>query len=407
MVPKNGQISSSTSLKWRVTDDGFLRARVAESFSQTNWKAICDYASRANGGQTCLALPQYTHGGSSLARLLEFQDGTRWIARIQMLKPTTDILQRLRTEIDTIRLLKAHTKALVPQVFAYELDDQNLAMVPFVLLEFLPGNTAMDEARSYDIIDGGLIPVKFRQVFYRSMAATHVQIASARLPLIGTVFRDQDGTFTVGPIPGIGGPFRTAASFIQAWCANIKYPYREEYIRKHVPESLVDEILRGVAEFPSRLARLASSGKYFTLDGPFPIRHPDLFHSNVIVNNGFNVLGVIDWEGACAVPWELIDPPCFLSTVPRLLNPPEQYDTAGLPLEVDEAIKWADEKAYAAMVRAAERDANADSRLSDILSNRNTQDLAGIVHLFAQGKIGLYSRVLDYLENKANNIMMP
>ncbi|CAG9946352.1 unnamed protein product [Clonostachys rosea f. rosea IK726] len=51
-----------------------------------------------------------------------------------------------------------------------------------------------------------------------------VQIESARLPQIGTVSRSQDGSFTVGPIPGLGVPFNTAASFIRAWFANAKYP---------------------------------------------------------------------------------------------------------------------------------------------------------------------------------------
>lgn len=174
MVSKRGE-SSTISLRWRLTDDTVLRARVAKSFRQTNWKAICDYASRANGGQICQALPQYTHGGSSLARLLQFQDGTCWIARTQMLKSTTDTLRKLQTEIDTVGLLKACTKAPVPQVFAFELDDQNPTTSPFILLEFFPGNTAMDEARSYNITDGGLIPLQFRQAFYRSMAATHVR----------------------------------------------------------------------------------------------------------------------------------------------------------------------------------------------------------------------------------------
>lgn len=112
------------------------------------------------------------------------------------------------------------------------------------------------------------------------------------------------------------------------------------------------------------------------------------------------MLGVIDWEGACAVPWELIDAPCFLSTVPRLLNPPEQYDEAGQPLEQDEAGRWRDEEAYAAMVREAEQSAHADHKLSNMLADRDIRDLAGVIHLFGQGKIGFYGRALDYLENK-------
>lgn len=204
----------------------------------------------------------------------------------------------------------------------------------------------------------------------------------------------------MGPIPGIGGPFDTAAAFIQAWAANCKYPYSENYLRKCIPPLFLDEILTGVDEMPTRLMKVAKSGRYFTSEGPFPIRHADLFHSNVIVTKEFDVLGVIDWEGACTVPWELIDAPCFLRTVPRLLNPAEQYDEAGQPLDKDEIGRWADEELYTAMVREAELEHHADHRLSQILGNRDAQDLAGVVHLYSQGKMGFYGRALEYFENK-------
>lgn len=48
---------------------------------------------------------------------------------------------------------------------------------------------------------------------YLTRAHAQVQIASARLSQIGTVTRTTDGGFIAGPIPGIGGPFDTAASF--------------------------------------------------------------------------------------------------------------------------------------------------------------------------------------------------
>ncbi|KAI0101410.1 kinase-like domain-containing protein [Nemania sp. FL0031] len=314
-------------------------------------------ASRANDGQPCEALPAYTSGGSSLARLLKFQDGTGWIARVQLRKSTPETLRKLQTEIDTMALLRSRM-TLVPRVFAFELDDAQPA------------------------------------------GAAFVQITSVRLPQIGTVVHDADASFTTRPIPGIGGPFNTATSFMQAWAAKIRFPYNEDYIRKCMPLSLVGEILKGMNDLPGRLARLAASDKYFKLQGLFPIRHADLFHSNVIVNKAFEVLGVIDWEGACTVPWELSDAPCFLKTVPRLLNLPGKYSESGLPLDRDEAGRWADEGANSVMVREAEQSAHVDHKLSQALANRDAQDLAGILYLFTQGKMGFYGKALDYFENK-------
>lgn len=71
------------------------------------------------------------------------------------------------------------------------------------------------------------------------------------------------------------------------------------------------------------------------------------------------MLGVIDWEDATTVPWELVDTPCVLSTVPRLLNPSEQYDDAGQPLDPNVARMWGDRVAYAAMVQEAEQEIHA------------------------------------------------
>jgi len=163
--------NSSLLLNWSIPNIPILRAKALKCLEQANWQAICERASLDNGGQPCELLSDCTCGGTSLARLLEFQDGTRWVARVPLVKPTPERIQRLRTEIDTMILLRNHTKT-VPQVFAFELDDAHPAGTPFVLLEFLPGNTAMDEADNYD--KGEIIPRQHQQTCYQSLASAHV-----------------------------------------------------------------------------------------------------------------------------------------------------------------------------------------------------------------------------------------
>ncbi|KAK2037739.1 hypothetical protein LZ31DRAFT_509183 [Colletotrichum somersetense] len=366
---------------------------------RTDWGALCKIASHSKDGVPCEPLECYTVGGSFLARLIHFQDGIRWVARVQLHEPTQETSERLRIELDTMFLLRSRTKAPVPQVFAFALD-ADLTGSAFVLLEYLPGNNAADQAHDYVRTDWGLVPPQNRPAFYRTMAAAQVQIASARLPKIGTVIRNNDGSFNVGPIPGLGGPFDTAESFICAWARKARFPYDEAFIRENVPTQFAEQIIEGIRQFPSRIAGLAMSGKQFTRAGPFPIRHPDLFHSNVIVTKAYNVIGVVDWQDSHTVPWELADLPLFLNPVPHLMNRPDQYDKTGWPLDKDEAGKWADEESYANLVRDAERDAGVDNNLSQILADRDSRYLAAVVHLFSQGKIGLYGKVLDYFEAK-------
>jgi len=171
-MPSAHAASLSSVLNWTIPPT--LRAQVDGCFQRTNWRAVCETASQVNGGQPCRALLDYTSGGSSLARLLEFQDGTRWIARIQLLRSTPETSRRLRIEIDTMVLLRTVSKASIPQVFAFELSDTNPFGAAYALFEFIPGNTAMDKARRYDRPDGQVIPRQYQQVFYRSMAAAHV-----------------------------------------------------------------------------------------------------------------------------------------------------------------------------------------------------------------------------------------
>lgn len=51
-----------------------------------------------------------------------------------------------------------------------------------------------------------------------------------RLPRIGTIIRNREGGYELGPSPGIGGPFNTAAAFFKAWADNVKFKWDNETI---------------------------------------------------------------------------------------------------------------------------------------------------------------------------------
>jgi hypothetical protein len=65
----------------------------------------------------------------------------------------------------------------VPQIYGYELDDANPVGAAFILMEFLPGSSAMDAAGGYDV-HRGRVPVEWRGAFYREMASIQVWYAS-------------------------------------------------------------------------------------------------------------------------------------------------------------------------------------------------------------------------------------
>lgn len=129
---------SALSLNWTAINTALTRSKWQDCMERTNWTAICETASRARMSQTCTAQTctarlEYTAGGSSLARLLEFEDGTLWIARVQLTRSTPETSFRAQTEVDTMAFLRC-TKTPVPRVFALQTDDQNSRVLLFCCL---------------------------------------------------------------------------------------------------------------------------------------------------------------------------------------------------------------------------------------------------------------------------------
>lgn len=107
-------------------------------------------------------------------------------------------------------------------------------------------------------------------------------MTSVRLPKIGTVKRNNNGSFDVGPLPVIGGPFGTATAFLEAWAAHAKFPTSDDVIRQRVPHGLVTAMLSSIKDFPLKLKAMA--GRISAHDsGPFPLCHRDFYHSNIVI----------------------------------------------------------------------------------------------------------------------------
>lgn len=227
---------------------------------------------------------------------------------------------------------------------------------------------------------------------------TQVQITSLRLPKIGTVVRKENGGYEAGPIPGIGGPFDTAAAFFEAWAATAKFNRSKEEITQMLQRGPIsaEEMIKMIDEFPSQIRDMAAQLP-FPNEGPFPLDHDDFLHSNIMVDEAsFEVTGIIDWEGACTVPWGLVGYPDFLQAMPRSFDLPQKYDQDGQPLEEDVKETWRERREYLEMVREAEGD---DGLLSTTLGSSLNQALAYTYGAFVSiGKLGFYDRVAAELK---------
>ncbi|KAF4455707.1 Protein kinase-like domain [Fusarium austroafricanum] len=148
-----------------------------------------------------------------------------------------------------------------PQIFIYNTNKNNAAKAAFMLIEILPGIVAMDALGGHRV-HGGVIPVEYEP----------------------------------GPIPGIGGPFDTAAAFFEAWADKVKFKLDKETITQMMQNGPIsaEEMVKHINEFPSQIKLMA---KLLPLhnEGPFPLCHDDFLHSNFMVDEvSFIVTGIID-----------------------------------------------------------------------------------------------------------------
>ena len=225
-------------------------------------------------------------------------------------------------------------------------------------------------------------------------------MTSLRLPKIGAIVRNSEGGFECGPLPGIGGPFDTATAFFEAWADSVKFKWDKETITRMMQRGPIpaERMVAIIENFPSQIKAIAS--RLSLCDkGPFPLDHDDFLHSNIIVDeNTFDVTGIIDWEGACTVPYELIAFPDFLTAMPVSFDLPQKYDQDGQPLDEELREMWRERGEYIEMVKLAELQ---DSLLSSCLSSKRNQAIAYSYGAYTSvGKLGFYDRVMIELESE-------
>jgi len=210
-------------------------------------------------------------------------------------------------------------------------------------------------------------------------------MSAIRFRKIGGIVKASDGTYCVGPLPGIGGPFDSAAQFFEAWADHLKFPYSEETVRERTPPHLVDDVLESIRTFPSRIKEFANQYNFRT--GPFPLFHTDLYRSNVLLATRCYV---IDWEDAQVLPWEMVEFAKDLCIVPPALDGPVYQED-----NMDRKW-WAERENYIKLVREAETSRGLDNHLSITLGNSAVQHLAHAIWLYQiDGRIGFYNNVFN------------
>ncbi|POR31014.1 Uncharacterized protein TPAR_08762 [Tolypocladium paradoxum] len=285
--------------------------RINRFVNTFNQDALLALASALRGNRPCTASREFSVGNFNLVRKIRFDDGVEWIARLRM-PPLPDqdggidspstrekILLDMQSELATMEFVRQNTDIPIPAVYAYDLDDQNAVGCPFSIIEYIHGNTAEEVSRAYPGDHEG-IPAQFAEKFWRQIAKTMIQLASVRLPKIGSIIRSEtdSGSFIVGPLVETGsGPYDSAGEFYADYPVALSKSLGEGSRQTSGQGELVRAFQSLAAAFPTPSARAGDGSA-----AGFGLANYDLNPNNVLVDREFNVLAVIDWDSVVAVP---------------------------------------------------------------------------------------------------------
>ncbi|KAE8332724.1 hypothetical protein BDV39DRAFT_199721 [Aspergillus sergii] len=194
--------------------EGPLRSRAERFLESTNWDTLIQIATTRKGGLACKPLPEIGLGYNHMVRILEFSDQVRWVAKLRMPHLSQDGDgpdaggQIMESEYYTLQLVQKECNIPVSHVHMVESAPNSPVGAPFMLMNCLRGNVGMDLSMA--------LPSQHKLRFFASMAEVQIEMFNIRLPKIGKIIGMNDGSYRQGPIPGLGGPFDTAAEFFRA-----------------------------------------------------------------------------------------------------------------------------------------------------------------------------------------------
>ena len=273
---------------------------------------VRNYAANLRRNKCTIDPTRIAIGGYSVLFHLRFDGNSQcWILRIRLPRPGESLTAQqqiaesllLESEISTMCYVKAKSSIPVPAVYAYGTTFSNPLGHPYMLIKHVHGTTAMWATMSCS--------VNQRRRLIRDMAHIVNELSSLTFPVIGQLRLQNTSSdeVTVGQLVTrsghIIGPFQTSSEY---YCSRASLLVDRLKRTTDVTtsndsngcheQSAIDLAIK-VTEILQR--RSVSDG---SPQGPFVLKHPDLSFQNILVNDEFKVVAVLDWSFASVVPLE-------------------------------------------------------------------------------------------------------
>ncbi|KAE8331968.1 hypothetical protein BDV39DRAFT_200623 [Aspergillus sergii] len=222
-------------------------------------------------------------------------DGVRWLARIRRFNATSpppDLRDYImRSGVATLQCL-SQTKVPAPKKFDYGLHGQTPVGVGYILMEKLPGKS----------LRWSLASSEQRRKVMDQLADIYIELESLPFNNMGSL--DRPGTDHIGPFARESlthyinsqrlplGPYTNNRGYL---CASIELNMdlikkSESYARREIDAFLVHRFLLDC--IPEVLL-------YHSFDdGLFYLRHADGKVDHILIDDDYDVTGIVDWEYA-------------------------------------------------------------------------------------------------------------
>ena len=283
-LPSNNWITAS-ELNTREEEEIIL------FHNKINIRALVDICmTKRENAVGCTISERFTCGTENVLKEIVFEDGVIWVARLPIKKHPPECI---RSEVITMEYVQSHTTIPIPRVLGYDDTPDNALLNQYILMEAIYGRTLSksEDPLLFSIPDGKVDTV------FAQLADVVLQLSSLRFPEIGSLNKDVNGEYYIDDVfggPGIGRfkKCSTPAEYFHSIVASKKGI--EEKVHRH-HKSQIEREAKHKVELASNFKSSSTS---------YPLCHTDLRAANILFNDNYKIVAVIDWSYAHSVPIE-------------------------------------------------------------------------------------------------------
>jgi hypothetical protein len=263
---------------------------------------------------------------------------------------------------------RSKTDMPVPEVFAHDLSVDSIVGAPYILMSYIHGTVAAELQEARGCTQGIFGTPEQDHRFWTQMARYHVQLTSLTFDKIGGL-RQVNDQFSVGPEMETGeGPWDTPQDYYSV-LARHRMAVAQSDAEPEVRDS---ESFSLPLKFPPLMQLYDSPST-----GPYSLANRDFGAHNVLVDDDFNIVGLIDFDGVMAAPDAVVAQfPTFMG-IDRAV--PGYIETNEFALERIEKTSHLLPK-YVALVRAEldKSGGQGNTHLADMLESDSASIVQGL-----------------------------